>query len=444
MYKRFILGLMFVIIFIVSGCTQTSKSICGNGVVEAGETYQNCCVDAGCLGDQECDNNVCINPVCGGCEFLQGFQCITYGCCEDSDCDDKNQKTIDTCENPKSQQSRCVHEQATCSDGTSYDQCSKAMPGYCDGGILVDNCELCGCPGDQECKHNLCVAEQWCEGETDCLDVAVVQFYYMNDPKRDFTYEFYCNEDNCEFLGMPIGINQACRTVEACRAYYSSRCGENCHIQQLSVYEAFGNPQGTTKITPINSNVAKYTYPSVYQVTNFYQRESAKYREDIQINIHVLGPFATSQKPPQRLRDESSIELEEFFDRETEKNAADVDDFDMVNYVYFTSENWFVSTVGYRKTFNQAFLSFDSLFQTIKTITHETAHILGGATDKYTGFACNYPEGYAEPNKSPLYPQTKACLMCEKIMLEETHSRGPQNMDELIICEETARELGWI
>lgn len=371
-------------------------------------------------------------------EPLQDFECTT-----DNDCDDENTRTIDTCKNPKTQQLRCVHEQATCADGTAYGECSQTRPKHCDEGVLVDNCELCGCPGGQECKNTFCIAENWCDGDADCFDVAVVQFYYVNDPKWDLTYEFYCNENDCEFLGTPIDINQACRTIEACKSEYASRCGENCHVQKFSIYNMFNNPQGTTEIAPINSNRPKYTYPSVYLVTNFYQRESAKYGEDIQIKIHVLGPFALQRKPPQRLRDESAVEIEEFFDREAQKNAVAVDDFDMVNYVYFTSENWFVSTVGYRKTFNQAFLSFDSLFQTIETITHEIAHVLGGATDKYTGFACNYPEGYAEPNKSPLYPQTKACLMCEKIMLEETHVRGTENMNELVICEDTARELGW-
>jgi len=38
-----------------------------------------------------------------------------------------------------------------CSDGTLEGSCSSDKPKYCDGGLLGDYCELCGCPFGYEC-----------------------------------------------------------------------------------------------------------------------------------------------------------------------------------------------------------------------------------------------------------------------------------------------------
>jgi len=39
-----------------------------------------------------------------------------------------------------------------CSDGTPYNQCSTNKPKYCENGILIDNCSLCGCSSGQICQ----------------------------------------------------------------------------------------------------------------------------------------------------------------------------------------------------------------------------------------------------------------------------------------------------
>ena len=56
-----IIILTFLIIFLV-GCAK--KPVCGNGIVEEGETMQTCCEDTGCLGEQTCQNHQCIEPTC--------------------------------------------------------------------------------------------------------------------------------------------------------------------------------------------------------------------------------------------------------------------------------------------------------------------------------------------------------------------------------------------
>jgi hypothetical protein len=76
---------------------------------------------------------------------------------------------------------------------------------------------------------------------------------------------------------------------------------------------------------------------------------------------------------------------------------------------------------------------------------HEILHTLG-ASDKYnleTGLP-SYPEGFAEPERSPLYPQKLAEIMGGKISLSETKSTIPNSLKKVLVGAETAQEIGWI
>jgi hypothetical protein len=74
---------------------------------------------------------------------------------------------------------------------------------------------------------------------------------------------------------------------------------------------------------------------------------------------------------------------------------------------------------------------------------HELFHTLS-ATDKYdaTGRA-RFPDGFAAPERKPLYPQPGAELMARNLPLDEGLERPPETLDELWIGELTAREIGW-
>ena len=62
------------------------KELCGNGEIDEGETPKNCCIDAGCYGEQSCENGICVDPACGDCQYLENYECMDYECCENSDC----------------------------------------------------------------------------------------------------------------------------------------------------------------------------------------------------------------------------------------------------------------------------------------------------------------------------------------------------------------------
>ncbi|MFW5432704.1 MAG: hypothetical protein ACKE5M_06780 [Methylophilaceae bacterium] len=76
---------------------------------------------------------------------------------------------------------------------------------------------------------------------------------------------------------------------------------------------------------------------------------------------------------------------------------------------------------------------------------HELLHTLT-ASDKYdlsTGQPI-YPDGYADPEKTPRYPQYFAELMGGYVPISETSKKIPASLKETLIGYKTAREIGWV
>lgn len=77
-------------------------------------------------------------------------------------------------------------------------------------------------------------------------------------------------------------------------------------------------------------------------------------------------------------------------------------------------------------------------------LTHEMLHVLG-ATDKYvlsTGEPI-YPEGYADPDKRPLFPQKQAEIMGGRIPVNAYSSVMPESLQQCRIGRLTAEEIGF-
>lgn len=75
--------------------------------------------------------------------------------------------------------------------------------------------------------------------------------------------------------------------------------------------------------------------------------------------------------------------------------------------------------------------------------THELLHTLG-ATDKYdaTGHALD-PDGLAEPDLQPRFPQRLVEVMARSRPLGGGLEVPPESLDELSVGAATAREIGW-
>ena len=76
-------------------------------------------------------------------------------------------------------------------------------------------------------------------------------------------------------------------------------------------------------------------------------------------------------------------------------------------------------------------------------IAHELMHVLG-ATDKYiisTGDPA-YPDGYADPQRQPLFPQARAEIMGGRIPLTPSDAVMPDSLAQCRIGRMTAEEIG--
>lgn len=78
-------------------------------------------------------------------------------------------------------------------------------------------------------------------------------------------------------------------------------------------------------------------------------------------------------------------------------------------------------------------------------IAHEILHTLG-ATDKYDP-ATNlprHPDGFGQPQQSPLWPQTKAEIMAGRIAIGPTEAVMPERLRQAVVGPLTAQEIRWV
>jgi hypothetical protein len=77
-------------------------------------------------------------------------------------------------------------------------------------------------------------------------------------------------------------------------------------------------------------------------------------------------------------------------------------------------------------------------------ITHELLHVLG-ASDKYDPYSGQpiAPDGLANPQQTPLYPQERAEIMGGRIAISAYRWRYPSSLANCVIGAGTAAEIGW-
>ncbi len=91
-----------------------------------------------------------------------------------------------------------------------------------------------------------------------------------------------------------------------------------------------------------------------------------------------------------------------------------------------------------------AFASEQQEQQNNIVIAHELLHTVG-ASDKYNvNNQPVFPDGYAEPENSPLFPQMLAEIMAAKIPQSATQSIMAESLESCIIGEKTAEEISWV
>lgn len=95
--KKFLILILLIGIVLISVCvTQKSETKCTQ--------------DIDCSYNEQCINGTCQILSCDYCQYTENHVCINYGCCSDSDCDDKNASTLDMCIYPKAKQAKCENK----------------------------------------------------------------------------------------------------------------------------------------------------------------------------------------------------------------------------------------------------------------------------------------------------------------------------------------------
>jgi len=83
-------------------------------------------------------------------------------------------------------------------------------------------------------------------------------------------------------------------------------------------------------------------------------------------------------------------------------------------------------------------------FEILLNVAREIAFLYGARDRRDPGLNIPLnPEGMADPNKKPLFPQFKAELMGKYIALSSLQKKEPVSFDELVIGPATAIDLGW-
>ncbi|MBT8438634.1 MAG: hypothetical protein KJO91_02825 [Gammaproteobacteria bacterium] len=76
-------------------------------------------------------------------------------------------------------------------------------------------------------------------------------------------------------------------------------------------------------------------------------------------------------------------------------------------------------------------------------IAHELLHTVG-ASDKYNSDGTPvFPDGFASPDRKPLYPQRKAEIMAGRIAIDPHRAAIPKSLSYVVVGEKTAKEIGW-
>jgi len=186
------------------------------------------------------------------------------------------------------------------------------------------------------------------------------------------------------------------------------------------------------------------------------EREYARYRRDSlrPFAFVAFGPIDLQESVPASPNEgivaavKYAWELSRFTSDIDERAAVPSRGFDARIYVVVRapSERGFVegaSEQGGRIGVALAELDESTVGLTAFVAAHELFHTLG-ATDRYgPDGRTSIPDGLAEPDKQPLYPQRYAELMARNRPLDADREVPPASLDELRIGAKTAAEVGW-
>jgi len=215
------------------------------------------------------------------------------------------------------------------------------------------------------------------------------------------------------------------------------------------------------KIYPINADASaavggyidRLDVKTFSSIEDFIGREIAKYGHDLKRPVRIEVGNEITEQPPVIGDKPSTLDImlwslkirwwASSVTEDQDDPAPDVRIF--VRYHSPKNEFRLENSVGLQKGMVgivNAFASRQQRGMNNVIIAHEFLHTLG-ATDKYdpiTG-SPNYPEGFAEPERTPRFPQCYAEIMGGRIAVSESDHMVPKGLRYAVIGEQPATEI---
>jgi hypothetical protein len=206
----------------------------------------------------------------------------------------------------------------------------------------------------------------------------------------------------------------------------------------------------------VNNYIHQLTEENFSEIDTFFQRESKKYSlVTPQPTLSHLGQVLT-EHPPTEPPLNSGIQSIVWWGLKFRYWAfnhtpnAKQNTQRVVVFLYYhqdTANRTLQHSLGMDKgllTIVHAFASKEQAAQNNVIIAHEILHTVG-ATDKYNAQGEPvFPNGYAQPDKLPLYPQTEAEIMSGHIPISSTESQMASSLKKCVVGQQTALEINWI
>jgi hypothetical protein len=191
------------------------------------------------------------------------------------------------------------------------------------------------------------------------------------------------------------------------------------------------------------------------EVDEFFQRESANYHIVTAQPTHIrLGNTVTELPPPAPRPDEGvlsivwwGLQFRYWAFAHTPDEDSNHHRVRMFVYYYEVQNNRILQhSLGLNKgllAIVHAFADQHQAAQNNIIIAHEFLHTVG-AMDKYgVNNLPSFPDGFAEPDKEPLYPQDKAEIMSARIALSSSEAQMAESLDQCVVGAKTAVEINW-
>jgi hypothetical protein len=208
--------------------------------------------------------------------------------------------------------------------------------------------------------------------------------------------------------------------------------------------------------SPVSADyIAKLTPERVADIEQFLNREGKRYGVDIDRPVRVeLYPAVIELPPPRDAHSNAlqnvwwSLRLRLYARRNSHASGRPTPQirvFVLYHDPAFTQA--VPHSVGLQKGLVgvvHAFAAVDMTRPNNVVIAHEILHTLG-ATDKYDAesLAPLYPEGYAEPDRQPKFPQVLTEIMAGRYAIDEHTFDMPASLNDVLVGDATAREIGW-